>query len=157
MRAEVQHRTDNVENILVHCRDKVKALTKSPSSTISALIVVVLSITLLSRLFHPPAAGPVPDLIKVAGLARSFEPLIHYSENGAQQMGGLQETSVAVWDLAESVRYTNMESAPAIVEDLDNLSENLKLMVIELTRFFANVDGDVDRSVIRKRSWEVES
>ncbi len=88
---------------------------------------------------------PGPDIIKVAGLARSFEPIIHYSESGVAQIGELQETGVAVWDLGESVRSSNMTSAPIIVRELDELSESLKTLAIELTRFFANVDGDIDR------------
>jgi hypothetical protein len=104
--------------------------------------------TILVRLlFQPPPPPPVPDLVKVAGLAKSFEPLIFYSENGAQQIGELQETGVAVWDLGESVRSTNMTSAPIIVKELDDLSESLKTLAMELTKFFANVDGDVDGSV----------
>lgn len=97
---------------------------------------------------HTPALPPVPDLVKVAGLARSFEPLIYYSENGVRQIGDLQETGVAVWDLGESVRYANMTSAPLIVNELDNLSESLKGLAIELTKFFANVDGDIDGILI---------
>lgn len=88
---------------------------------------------------------PGPDIVKVAGLARSFEPIIHYSESGVAQIGELQETGVAVWDLGESVRSSNMTSAPIIVRELDELSESLKTLAIELTRFFANVDGDIDR------------
>jgi hypothetical protein len=60
------------------------------------------------------------------------------------QIGDLQATGVAVWDLGESVRSTNMTSAPIIVRELDELSESLKTLAIELTKFFANVDGDVD-------------
>lgn len=90
----------------------------------------------------------MPDLVKVAGLARSFEPLIHYSENGIRQIGDLQETGVAVWDLGESVRSANMTSAPLIVNELDALSESLKTLGIELTKFFANVDGDIDGILI---------
>lgn len=89
--------------------------------------------------------------MKVAGLARSFEPLIHYSQNGVAQIGDLQETGVAVWDLGESVRYSNMTSAPIIARELDNLGESLKTLAVELTRFFANVDGDIDRYDLRNR------
>lgn len=96
-------------------------------------------------LFQPGVPPPVPDLVKAAGLAKSFEPLIFYSENGIQQIGDLQATGVAVWDLGESVRSTNMTSAPIIVKELDDLSDSLKTLAVELTRFFANVDGDVDR------------
>jgi len=111
-------------------------------------MVLVLAYTLLRMLTQPPSQQPVPDLVKVAGLARSFEPLIFYSENGVRQIGELQETGVAVWDLGESIRYANMTSAPVIVSGLDSLSESLKILSIELTKFFANVDGDIDGILI---------
>lgn len=76
-------------------------------------------------------------------MARSFEPLIYYSESGAMQVGSLQATSVAVWDLGESVRNGNMTSSALIVKELDDLSESLKTLANELTKFFANVDGDM--------------
>jgi hypothetical protein len=119
-------------------------MTKSWTSLTSAIIVGLLSILALRTIFQPGLPPPVPDLVKVAGLAKAFEPLIFYSENGVQQIGDLQATGVAVWDLGESVRSTNMTSAPIIVKELDDLSESLKTLAIELTRFFANVDGDVD-------------
>lgn len=125
-------------------KNKLRDITKSWTSLISATAVAMLSILALRTLFAPGQPPPVPDLVKVAGLAKAFEPLIFYSENGVQQIGDLQATGVAVWDLGESVRSTNMSSAPIIVKELDDLSESLKTLAIELTRFFANVDGDVD-------------
>jgi len=102
----------------------------------------------IKSIFSPAHPLPVPDLVKVAGLAKAFEPLIFYSENGIQQIGDLQATGVAVWDLGESVRSANMTSAPIIVKELDDLSESLKTLAIELTKFFASVDGDVDGILI---------
>jgi len=119
-------------------------VTRSWASLICSIIVALISIFALRSLFQPGQPPPVPDLVKVAGLAKAFEPLIFYSENGVQQIGDLQATGVAVWDLGESIRSTNMTSAPIIVKELDDLSESLKTLAIELTRFFANVDGDVD-------------
>jgi len=144
VRAEVQHRTEPFEAALVYMKMKFESVTKSWTSLISTLIVAILSAAAFQSVFQPGAPLPVPDLVKVAGLAKAFEPLIFYSENGVQQVGDLQATSIAVWDLGESVRSTNMTSAPIIVKELDDLSENLKTLAIELTRFFANVDGDVD-------------
>lgn len=69
-----------------------------------------------------------------------------------QQIGTLQETGVAVWDLSESVRGTNMTSAPIIVHQLDELSDSLKSLSLELTRFFANVDSDID-SILIVMDW----
>jgi hypothetical protein len=128
----------------VYMKTKFESMTKSWTSLISTLIVAILSAAAFQSVFQPGAPLPVPDLVKVAGLAKAFEPLIFYSENGVQQVGDLQATGVAVWDLGESVRSTNMTSAPIIVKELDDLSESLKTLAIELTKFFANVDGDVD-------------
>jgi len=131
----------------VYLKTKFESVTKSWTSLISTIILTILSAAAIQSVFQPAAPLPVPDLVKVAGLAKAFEPLIFYSENGVQQVGDLQATGVAVWDLGESVRSTNMTSAPIIVKELDDLSESLKTLAIELTKFFANVDGDVDGSV----------
>lgn len=123
-------------------------MSKSWSSLSSSIMCLVLAYAFIRLLTHTPVSRPVPDLVKVAGLARSFEPLIFYSENGVAQISDLQETGVAVWDLGESVRFANMTSAPLIVAELDSLSESLKTLSVELTRFFANVDGDIDGILI---------
>lgn len=125
-------------------RTKFDNITGSWTSLFTSAMVALLAILSIRTLFQPGTLPPVPDLVRVAGLAKAFEPLIFYSENGVQQIGDLQATGVAVWDLGESVRSTNMTSAPIIVKELDELSESLKTLAIELTRFFANVDGDVD-------------
>ncbi|THC90288.1 hypothetical protein EYZ11_010243 [Aspergillus tanneri] len=124
----------------------------SKSSTTLSIVIALLSIAFMRALFLPNVPQSIPDLVKLSGFARSFEPLIYYSENGVQQIGTLQETGVAVWDLSESVRGTNMTSAPIIVRQLDELSESLKSLSLELTRFFANVDSDVD-SILIVMDW----
>jgi hypothetical protein len=144
MRAEVQHRTEPFEVAYVFLKTRIENMTKSWYSFFTSMSVILISFLALRTLFQPGIPPPVPDLVKVAGLAKAFEPLIFYSENGVQQIGDLQATGVAVWDLGESVRSTNMTSAPIIVKELDDLSDSLKTLAIELTRFFANVDGDVD-------------
>jgi hypothetical protein len=90
--------------------------------------------------------------MKLCAFARNFEPLIHYSENGIQHISNLQETGIAVWDLGESVRGSNMTSAPIIVTQLDELSDSLKTLSLELTRFFSNVDSDID-SILLVMDW----
>ena len=59
----------------------------------------------------------------------------------------LQDTSVAVWDLGESIRSANMTSGDMMTTQLEDLGKSLETLVVELTRFFVNVDGDIDRSV----------
>ncbi|OBT81302.1 hypothetical protein VE02_10132 [Pseudogymnoascus sp. 03VT05] len=148
VRAEVQHRTEPFENALAVATRKFDSVTKSWTSLITTILVAFVSFLAVKSIFTPAAPLPVPDLVKVASLAKAFEPLIFYSEHGIQQIADLQATSVAVWDLGESVRSANMTSAPIIVRELDGLSDSLKTLAIELTRFFANVDGDVDGILI---------
>lgn len=148
VRAEVQHRTEPIEAAFSWLRGYLDSLAKSWSSLSSSLMFLALAYMIIRIITRTPTSPPVPDLVKVAGLARNFEPLLLYSENGARQIGDLQETSVAVWDLGESVRSANMTSGPLIVEELDQLSESLKTLSIELARFFADVDGDIDGILI---------
>ena len=140
----MQHRAEPFEAAFKYVARKIDSITKSWTSLILSIILSLLTSVAFRALFQPGAPLPVPDLVRVAGLAKAFEPLIFYSENGVLQVGDLQATGVAVWDLGESVRTTNMTSAPIIVKELDDLSESLKTLSIELTKFFANVDGDVD-------------
>ncbi|KAL2019895.1 hypothetical protein VTK56DRAFT_9070 [Thermocarpiscus australiensis] len=148
VRAEVQHRTEPIDMAINLFRRSFRAITRSWASMFLSFIVATLAYAALRWLSQPAAMRPVPDLVKVAGVARSLEPLIYYSENGIQQVGDLQATGVAVWDLSESVRSSNMTSAPIIVKELDELSDSLKTLAIELTKFFANVDGDIDGILI---------
>ncbi|KAJ5290819.1 hypothetical protein N7478_000070 [Penicillium angulare] len=151
VRAEVQHR-EPIAAIYGYLRNSFDRLTSSKSNTTLSILTFFLSIVLMRALFLPGLPQAIPDLVKLSGFARSFEPLIYYSENGVQQIGTLQETGVAVWDLSESVRGTNMTSAPIIVRQLDELSDSLKSLSLELTRFFANVDSDID-SILIVMDW----
>ncbi|RAH78330.1 hypothetical protein BO86DRAFT_183928 [Aspergillus japonicus CBS 114.51] len=151
VRAEVQHR-EPLAGMFRYLREKLDKITSTRTNTLVSIVVALLSIGLMRTLFLPNYPQPIPDLVKLSGFARSFEPLIYYSEHGAQQIEALQETGVAVWDLSESVRGTNMTSAPIIVRQLDELSESLKSLSLELTRFFANVDADFD-SILIVMDW----
>ncbi|KAI9654449.1 MAG: hypothetical protein M1831_005415 [Alyxoria varia] len=144
VRAEVQHRTEPIDAALTFWRQT----TKSKTSMFLFLTTLLFAWAALRNLVQTPDQGPGPDLIKVASLARSFEPLLHYSESGVQQIGELQETGVAVWDLRDSVKQSNLTSAPIIANELDGLSTSLKSLALEMTSFFANVDGDVDNILL---------
>ncbi|KAJ5495995.1 hypothetical protein N7539_001111 [Penicillium diatomitis] len=151
VRAEVQHR-EPIAAVFGYLRRKIDKMTSSKSNTTLSILVLFLAVAFMRALLLPGLPQAIPDLVKLSGFARSFEPLIYYSENGVQQIGTLQETGVAVWDLSESVRGTNMTSAPIIVRQLDELSDSLKSLSLELTRFFANVDSDVD-SILIVMDW----
>ena len=148
MRAEVQHRTDSIEMVLSWFKGYYEYITRSQKSLWSAITTAVFAFLILRFLFRTPEPSLQPDLIKVAHLARNFEPMIFYSESGILQVGDLEQTGIAVWDLGESVRQANMTSAPIIVEELDNLGESLKTLAVELTKFFSNVGGDIDGILI---------
>ncbi|KAI0105257.1 hypothetical protein GGR51DRAFT_560468 [Nemania sp. FL0031] len=152
VRADIQQRTEPIDATISFFQTKYHAITKSWTSFLLTILVSMLSMSATRVLFQPASLRAVPDLVKVAGLARSFEPLIYYSENGVSQVSDLQATGVAVWDLGESVRSSNMTSAPIIVKSLDELSDSLKTLAVELTKFFANVDGDID-SILIVMDW----
>ena len=99
VRADVQHRTEPIEAMVTFFSCQYKRITRSKSSIFTFFTLTILLAAMVKALFETHDSGPVPDLVKVAGLARSFEPIIHYSENGVAQIGELQETGVAVWDL----------------------------------------------------------
>ncbi|RFU71787.1 hypothetical protein TARUN_10475, partial [Trichoderma arundinaceum] len=144
VRAEVQQRTEPIETAVAFIRKRYAALTASWTSTVFSVLLALFSISLFKTLVQAPAPRPVGDLVKVAGIARSFEPLIYYSEHAITQVHDLQATSVAVWDLGETVRTSGMRDASLIVADLDALSGAMKTLATEMTKFFAVVDGDID-------------
>ena len=148
-RLDVVQKTQPIEDAIRIVRHW---LAVSKLHTFGYVLAALLVWTLGTSLFSPPDQGPVPDLIKIAGYAKALEPAIYYSERGHAQIGELQDTGVAVWDLGESVRNTNMTSAPIIVGQLDDLSDSIKTLAIELTRFFAGVDGDID-NILLTMEW----
>ncbi|KAH7175864.1 hypothetical protein EDB81DRAFT_635362 [Dactylonectria macrodidyma] len=152
VRAEVQQRTEPIESAINTIRNRYSSLTRTWTSTLTTLLVALFSLSAFKSLLQPAATRPAGDLVKVAGLARSFEPLIYYSEHAVAQVHDLQATSVAVWDLGESVRTSDMRDAPSIVADLDALSETMKTLAIEMTKFFARVDGDID-GILNVMDW----
>ncbi|SMR48642.1 unnamed protein product [Zymoseptoria tritici ST99CH_1A5] len=149
---DVVQRTEPIEAMVHSIRRATHHVTKSSYNTLFYVLSTLFLYWTVTSLISTPQNGPMPDLVKVAGLAKSFEPVIYYSEHGHAQIEQLQETGVAVWDLGESVRSTNMTSAPLIVHQLDDLSDSLKTLAIELTRFFAGVDADVD-SILLVMEW----
>lgn len=148
----VQHRTDAIEDAVGYVRKGVRHVTRSKYNAMFYITLSLFVYWLGAGLLSPPAYGPVPDIVRVAGLAKSFEPIIYYSEAGHQQIGELQDTGVAVWDLSESLRNTNMTSAPMIVKQLESLSESLGELSTEMTRFFVGLDGDVD-AILLAMEW----
>lgn len=94
----------------------------------------------------------LPNMHMATRLTESFEPMIFYSTQGQYHVLELQDSSGAVWDLGERVRVTNMTSAPTLVRELDGLSEDLKSLTLEMTKFFTTVNGDID-NILNTMEW----
>ncbi|KAK4189372.1 hypothetical protein QBC35DRAFT_145654 [Podospora australis] len=152
MRFAVNRRTEAIETALNFIRRPLATVMGSRRSFLRSLTVVLLSYGAIRFLSQPASLQPAPDLVKVAGLARNLEPLIYYATNGAHQVHQLQATGVAVWDLSESIRTSNLTSAPIIAHTLDEISTGFDTLAIELTKFFAHVDGDIG-DVLATMDW----
>jgi hypothetical protein len=114
--------------------------TRSRRNVICTLVTMLFSWLLL----QPWTASLVPDIANVAGMAKQFEPLMYASENVIPRSRELAEASIAVQDLGESVRATNMSASSIIIDQLDDLGDSLKVLSEKLTSFFTNVDSDLD-------------
>jgi len=152
LRADILQRTEPIEAAVNFVRTTYCTVTRSWASLILAAIMAILAISASRLLFQPIMNRPVPDLVKVSDLAKTFESLIIYSENSISHVSSLQATGSAVEDLSESVRTTDIASAPQIIQALDTLAENVKTLALELTKFFANVDGDID-GILMVMDW----
>jgi hypothetical protein len=114
--------------------------TRSRAKTICTIATIFISYLLL----QPWTATLIPDVANVAGMAKQFEPLLYASENVIPRSRELAEASIAVQDLGESVRATNMSASVVILGQLDDLGDSLKMLSEKITSFFTNVDGDID-------------
>ena len=117
--------------------------TRTRRNVLTTLVALLLSWVLL----HPWNTIPIPDVANVAGVAKQFEPLMYASENVIPRSRELAEASIAVQDLGESVRATNMSASTTIIDQLDDLGDSLRILSEKITSFFTNVDGDMDRYV----------
>jgi hypothetical protein len=114
--------------------------TRSRVHVVTTLAIIFISWLLL----QPWTATLIPDVANVAGMAKQFEPLMYASENVIPRSRELAEASIAVQDLGESVRATNMSASTVIIDQLDDLGDSLKVLSEKITSFFTNVDGDMD-------------
>ncbi|PHH79844.1 hypothetical protein CDD82_2143 [Ophiocordyceps australis] len=152
LRADIQQTTQPIDSAIDFVQKNYRSLTATWLTLITTLVVAVVSISTAKMLVKPAAPRPAGDLVKVAGLARSFEPLIYFSEPAVAHVRELQSTSIAIWDLGESVRISGMADADTIVQSLDTISETMKKLVLDLTRFHTHVDGDVD-AILNVMDW----
>ena len=157
VRAEVLHRIEPFEAVRAYLRrglDRIPRYRISISRAskfgaaligLSALLVGLLAIA-VARIFldAPPPPPPSPNLVAVASMARSLEPMIYLSENHIRQLHQLRQMSYAVSDLAESAKLADDEKLWPIGEELKTMSKLLNQLDTNLITFFTRVDGDVD-------------
>jgi hypothetical protein len=140
IRGETLFRTAPIEETMSTFASGVKYFTRSRANLITTIATIMVSWILL----QPWTSTLIPDIANVAGMAKQFEPLMYASENVIPRSRELAEASIAVQDLGESVRATNMSASTVIIDQLDSLGDSLKMLSEKLTSFFTNVDGDID-------------
>jgi hypothetical protein len=140
IRGETLFRTAPLEDVLSSCAGGVQLLTRSRSSMIATITTILVAYLLTINWTH----GLIPDVANVAGMAKQFEPLLYASESMIPRSRELGEASIAVQDLGESVRASNMSASQTIIKQLDDLGDDLKVLSAQMTSFFTNVDGDMD-------------
>ncbi|CAO2655717.1 Nn.00g045200.m01.CDS01 [Neocucurbitaria sp. VM-36] len=148
IRGETLFRTAPIEETISTFASGVHIFTRSRTSVACTLGMLILSWLLL----QPWTAGLIPDVANVANMAKQFEPLMYASENVIPRSRELAEASIAVQDLGESVRATNMSASTVIIDQLDDLGDSLKVLSEKITSFFTNVDGDMD-SILITMEW----
>ncbi|KAF2036491.1 hypothetical protein EK21DRAFT_52215 [Setomelanomma holmii] len=148
IRGETLFRTAPIEETISACASGVHYFTRSRINIITTIATLVVSWLLL----QPWTATLIPDVANVAGMAKQFEPLMYASENVIPRSRELAEASIAVQDLGESVRATNMSASTVIIDQLDDLGDSLKMLSEKITSFFTNVDGDMD-SILITMEW----
>ncbi|KAH8725030.1 hypothetical protein GQ44DRAFT_681946 [Phaeosphaeriaceae sp. PMI808] len=148
IRGETLFRTAPIEDTLSTFASGVHIITRSRINVIATIVSIIFSWLLI----HPWTATLIPDVANVAGMAKQFEPLMYASENVIPRSRELAEASIAVQDLGESVRATNMSASTVIIDQLDDLGDSLKLLSEKITSFFTNVDGDMD-SILITMEW----
>jgi len=140
IRGETLFRTAPIEETVSSVASGIRMFTKSKTQMLMTLLGIVMAWVLI----QPWNVGLIPDVANAAAMAKQFEPLIYASENVIPRSRELADASIAVQDLGESVRATNMSASTVIIDQLDSLGDNLKVLSEKLTSFFTNVDGDMD-------------
>ncbi|KAJ4337134.1 hypothetical protein N0V95_008408 [Ascochyta clinopodiicola] len=148
IRGETLFRTAPLEDTLSTLATGVTMFTRTRRNLVMTLATLVFSWLLL----HPWNTTLIPDVANVANMAKQFEPLMYASENVIPRSRELAEASIAVQDLGESVRATNMSASTVIIDQLDDLGDSLKVLSEKITSFFTNVDGDMD-SILITMEW----
>ncbi|KZM25740.1 uncharacterized protein EKO05_0006076 [Ascochyta rabiei] len=148
IRGETLFRTEPLEHTLATLATAVAIFTRTRRNLVMTLATLVLSWLLL----HPWNSALIPDVANVANMAKQFEPLMYASENVIPRSRELADASIAVQDLGESVRATNMSASTVIIDQLDDLADSLKVLSEKITSFFTHVDGDMD-SILITMEW----
>ncbi|KAF2689952.1 hypothetical protein K458DRAFT_290107 [Lentithecium fluviatile CBS 122367] len=148
VRGDTMVRTAPIEDMISSMAAGLHFFTRSRMNMICAIATIAFSWVLI----QPWSTGLIPDVANVANMAKQFEPLMYASENVIPRSRELAEASIAVQDLGESVRATNMSASTVIIDQLDDLGDSLKVLSEKITSFFTNVDGDMD-SVLITMEW----
>lgn len=140
IRGETLFRTAPIEATISTFANGMGMFTRSRRNTLVTILMLLFSWLIV----QPWNTSLIPDVANVVNMAKQFEPLMYASENVIPRSRELADASIAVQDLGESVRATNMSASTAIIDQLDDLGDSLKMLSEKITSFFTNVDGDMD-------------
>lgn len=140
IRGETLFRTAPVEGFVTSVSDGFHLFTRSRLSVLCTIGTLFFAYLLTI----PWNESLIPDVANIANMAKRFEPLLYASEGVVPRIRELADASIAVQDLGESVRATNMSASTAIIEQLDDLADSLYHLSESMRTFFTHVDGDMD-------------
>lgn len=133
-------RTAPVEGFVTSVSDGLHLFTRSRFSVLCTIGTLIFAYILTI----PWNESLIPDVANIANMAKRFEPLLYASEGVVPRIRELADASIAVQDLGESVRATNMSASSAIIEQLDDLADSLYHLSESMRTFFTHVDSDMD-------------
>lgn len=148
IRGETLFRTAPVEGFVTSVSDGLHLFTRSRLSVLCTIGAVFFAYLLTI----PWNETLIPDVANIANMAKRFEPLLYASEGVVPRIRELADASIAVQDLGESVRATNMSASTAIIEQLDDLADSLYHLSESMRTFFTHVDSDMD-SILLTMDW----
>lgn len=140
IRGETLFRTAPVEDFLNTFSEGLHMFTRSRFSVFTTIATLICAYLLTI----PWNESLIPDIANIANMAKRFEPLLYASETVQPRIRELSDASIAVQDLGESVRASNMSASTVIIEQLDDLGDSLYALSENMRTFFTHVDGDMD-------------
>ncbi|KAF1992043.1 hypothetical protein K402DRAFT_321593 [Aulographum hederae CBS 113979] len=134
----------SIDYFLQLLKSLIQTIFKSRFTALCYLIGFAVCLQLTANVFKTQPSEAGYDIAAVARMTKSFAPAVEYSAKQVLDVQEIEEASIAIWDLEESVRSSNITSAPLIIDRLHGMRDSLEVLGNELTRFFAMIRTDLE-------------